>query len=107
MDKVSDLRLKDEDLLCEAEGDTKRKKDAVALGRIKREKEDEIPPERSFHLPSASQRTDNPERFYSEDRNEVQQEEEEWQLPYEWRRILQMVFGSRDLEINLVGCGFI
>ena len=42
-----------------------------------------------------------------EDWNEVQQEEEEWQLPDEWRRILQMVFCCRDIEINPVGCGFI
>ena len=41
VDEVSDLRLEDEDLLREAEGDTKRKKDAVALGQIKRQKEDE------------------------------------------------------------------
>ena len=67
VDEVSDLRLEDEDLLHEAEGDTKRKKDAVALGEIKRQKEDEMGPERSLHLPSSSQRTHNPERFYSED----------------------------------------
>ena len=77
MDEVSNLRLEDEDLLLEAEGYTKGKKDEVALGRIKRQKEDEIRPEKSFHLPSASRRTHNPERFYSEDWNEVQQEEEE------------------------------
>ena len=44
MDEVSNLRLEDEDLLREAEGDTKRKKDAVALGLIKQQKEDEIRP---------------------------------------------------------------
>ena len=42
-----------------------------------------------------------------EDWNEVQQEEEEWQPPDEWQRILQMVFRSGDIEINPVGCGFI
>ena len=67
VDEVSNLRLEDEDLLGEAEGDTKWKKDAVALGWIKRHKEDEIRPERSLHLPSASQRTHNPERFYLEE----------------------------------------
>ena len=35
VDEVSDLRLEDEDFLREAEGYTKQKKDAVALGRIK------------------------------------------------------------------------
>ena len=67
MDEVSDLRLEDEDLLREAEGDTPQK-------------EDEIRPERSLHLPSTSWRAHNPERFYSEDCNKVQQEGEEWQL---------------------------
>ena len=42
-----------------------------------------------------------------EDLNDVQQEEEEWQVPDEWWRILQMVFCSGYLEINPVGCGFI
>ena len=86
------MRLEDEDLLHEAEGDTQRKKDVVALGRIKGQKEDEIQPERSLHLPSASWRAHDPERFYSEDWNEVQQEGEEWQLPDDWGRILKMVF---------------
>ena len=103
MDEVSDLRLEDEDFLLEAEGYTKRKKDEVALGRIKRQKKDEIQPEKSLHLPSASRRTHNPEGFYSEDWNEVQQEEEEWQAPDEWQRSLQMVLRSRDLEFNPVG----
>ena len=48
--------MEDEDFLHEAEGYTKRKKDEVALGRIKRQKEDEIRPEKSLHLPSASRR---------------------------------------------------
>ena len=74
--EVSDLRLEAEEFLQEAEGYTKRKKDEVALGRIKRQKEDEIQPEKSLHLPSASQRTHNPERFYLEDWDEVQQEED-------------------------------
>ena len=94
VDKVSDLRLEDEDLLREAEGDTPQK-------------EDEIRPERSLHLPSTSRRTHNPERFDSEDCSEVQQEGEEWQLPDEWRRILKMVFRSRDIEINPMGGGCI
>ena len=103
MDEVSNLRLEDEDLLLEAEGYTKGKKDEVALGRIKRQKEDEIRPEKSLYLPSSSRRTHNPEGFYSDDWNEVQREEEEWQAPDEWQRILQMVFHSGDLEINPVG----
>ena len=94
VDKVSELRLEDEDFLREAEGDTPQK-------------EDEIRPERSLHLPSTSRRTHNPERFYSEDCNEVQQEGEVWQLADEWRRILEMVLRSRDIEINPMGGGCI
>ena len=107
VDEVSNLRLEDEDLLGEAKRDTKRKKDAVALGQIKRQTEDEIRPERSLHLPSASRRAHGPERFYSEDWNEFQQEGEEWQLADEWQRILEMVFCSRDIEINPMGGGCI
>ena len=105
--EVSKLGLDNEDFLLEAEGYTKWKKDEVALGRIKRQKENEIRPEKSLHLPSASMRTHNPERFYSDDWNEVKQEEEEWQEPDEWQRILQMVFRRGDLEFNPVGCRFI
>ena len=62
--EVSNLRLGDEHFLLEAEGYTKQKREEVALGRIKRQKEDDIGPEKSLHLPSASRRTQNPERFY-------------------------------------------
>ena len=41
-DEVSNMRLEDEDFLLKTEGYTKRKKDEVTLGRIKRQKEDEI-----------------------------------------------------------------
>ena len=88
VDNISDLRLEEEDLLHEAEGDTERKKDTVAMGRIKRQKEDEIQLERSLYLPLASRSAHDPERFYSEDWNKVQQEGKEWQLPGDWRRIL-------------------
>ena len=97
----------DEHFLLEAEGYTKQKREEVALGRIKRQKEDDIGPEKSLHLPSASWRTQNPERFYLEDWNEVQQKEDKWQGPDKWRRILQMVFHSGDQKINPVGCRFI
>ena len=95
--EVSKLRLGDEDFLLEAEGYTKQKREEVALGRIKRQTEDDFQPDKCLHLSSASWRTHNPERFYSEDWNEVQQEEGEWQAPDQWWRIFQMVFCSRDL----------
>ena len=48
-----------------------------------------------------SRRTQNPERFYSEDWNEVQQEEDKWQAPDKGQRILQMVFQNEGLRLIL------
>ena len=105
--EVSNLRMEDDNFLLKAEGHTKQKRDEVALGQRKRQKEDDIRQEKCLHLVAASWRTQNPEGFYSEDWNEVQQEEDEWQAPAKWRRILQIVFRSGNLEINPVGYGFI
>ena len=53
-----------------------------------------------------SQRTRNPAGFYSEDRDELQQEDNEWQGPDKWQRISQMVFHGGCLEIHpeYAGC---
>ena len=77
---------------------TKRKRDVVAQqGRRKWQKEDDICLEKRKHLPLVSWRTGSPAGFYSEDWDALQQEEYEWQIPDNWQRILQMVFGrSRD-----------
>ena len=99
--------MEDEDVLPEAAGSTKRKQDEVAQGRRKRWKEDDIRPEKGGHSPKVSWRIQNPDGFYSEDWNEVQQEEDKWQAPDKWQRLLQMVFRSRGLEINPVGDGAI
>ena len=66
-----------EDVRPAAEGATKRKKDEVARGRRKQRKEDDFRPGKRVHSPSVSRRTPNPERFYFEDWNEVQEEEDE------------------------------
>ena len=105
--EVTDMMMEDENVLPEAEGSTKRKRDEVARGWRKRRKEDDIWPEKCGHLPIMSRRTQNPEGFYSEDWNEFQQEEDEWQAPDKWQRIFQMVFCSGCLEINPVGYGSI
>ena len=90
------------------EGGEKINRRLAAVKSLTRvQQEDEIRPERSLHLPSTSRRTHNPERFYSEDCNEVQQEGKVWQLADAWRRILEMVFRSRDIEINPMGGGCI
>ena len=55
---------------------------------------------------TVSWRTWNPAGFYSEDWDELQQEEDELQTPDKWQRISQMVFCGRCLEIHLdeAGC---
>ena len=73
----------------------------------KRQKEDDIRPEKLAHSPTVSQRTGNSEGFYSEDWNEALKEEDEWQTPDKCQRIAQMVFHGRCLEINPVEYGYI
>ena len=94
--------MKAEGVLSETAGSTKRKRDEVTRGWRKRWKEDDIRPEKCGHSPTVSQRVQNPEGFYSEDWNKGQQEEDKWQGPDKWQRILQMVFRGRGLEINPV-----
>ena len=73
----------------------------------KRREEDDIRPEKRVHSPTVSRRIQNPEGFYSEDWNEVQQEEDKWQRPDKWQGISQMVFCGGCLEINPVEYGSI
>ena len=61
--------------------------------------------EKHEHLATVSQRTQNPEGFYSEDWNEALQEEAEWHMPDKWQRIAQMVFCGGGLEIIPVEYG--
>ena len=95
--EVPDLMMEDKIVLPKAEGSTKRKRDEVAWGRRKWWKEADIQPEKLVNSPTASRRKQNPEGFYSEDWNEVQQ------APDKWQRILQMVFRAGGLDINPVG----
>ena len=93
--------MEEEDVLPEATGSTKLRQEEVSRGRRKRQKEDDIRPEKRGHSPTVSQRTQKPEGFYSEDLNEVQQEEDKLQAPDKWQRISGMVFCGGSLEINL------
>ena len=69
--------MEDEEGMMIMEMDTNRKWDKVAQGRGKRRKEDDIHPEKNEHLPTVSLRTQNPAGFYSEDWDELQEEEDE------------------------------
>ena len=85
--EVPGLMMEDKDVRTATEGAAKQKIYEVARGRRKRRKEDDIRPEKRAHSPKVSQRTQNPEGFYSEDWNEVQQEEDKLQTPDKWQRI--------------------
>ena len=61
---VPDLIIKDEEGMMITETDTKQKRDEVAQGQRKRQKEDDIRPEKCEHSPTVSQRTRNPWQDY-------------------------------------------
>ena len=87
---VPDLIMEDDEDLMITKTDTKQKRDEVAQGRRKRRKEDDI--SKCEDSPTVCRRTRNPAGFYSEDWDELQEEEDEWQMPDKWQRISQMVF---------------
>ena len=84
--EVPDLMMEDENILLEAAGSTKRKRNEVARGRKKWRKEEDIQPEKRGHSPTVSQSLSiqNPDGLSSEDWNEVQREENKWQAPDKW-----------------------
>ena len=90
--EVPDLMMEDEEVQPATEAAVKWKIDEEAQGWRKQKKEDDICPEKHEHSPTVSRRTQNPERFYSEDWNEALQEEDEQKSPDKWQRIAQMVF---------------
>ena len=92
--EVTDLMLEDKNVLPEAAGSTKWKRDEVPRGWKIWPKKDYSWSEICGQLPTVSWRIQNPDGFYSEDWNEVQQEEDKWQAPDKWQRILQMAFCS-------------
>ena len=79
--EVPDLMMEDEDARPVTEAAVKQMINEVAQGQRKWQKEDDIHLEKCAHLPTVSRKTQNPEGFYSEDWNEVKQEEDEWQTP--------------------------
>ena len=96
--EVPDLTMETKDGRMIPETATKRKRDEVPRGQKKQQREDDIRPEKHEHSPTISWRTQNPAGFYSEDWDELQQEDNEWQVPDKWQRISQMVFCGGCLE---------
>ena len=101
--EVLDLMMEEEDVLPKATGSTKRRRNEISRMRRKGWKEDDIRPEKWRHSHTVSRRIQNPEVFYSEDWDEVQQEEDKWQAPDKRQRISQIVFREGVLEIKPVG----
>ena len=77
LNEVPDLMMETEDGRMITEEATKRKRDEVARGWRKGRREDDIRLEKHEHSPTVSRRTQNPAGFYSEDWDELQQEEDE------------------------------
>ena len=61
--KVPNLMMEEEDVLPEATGSTKQRRDEISQGRRKRRKEDDIRLEKQGNVPAVSQKTQNPEGF--------------------------------------------
>ena len=121
---VPDLMLKDKEGLMITETGTKRKRDEVAWGRRKRQKEDHICPEKSEHSPTVSRSTQNPAGFYSEDWDECQQEEDDFRCQLNgrgfhrwcfvvdvWRKILMRpdiyqvsVLNTKEADVAYLQC---
>ena len=100
LNEVPDLIMEAEEGRMVTEAATKRKRDKVACGLRKRLREDNIRREKCEHFPMVSWRTKNPAGFHSEDWDDLQQEEDEWQMPDKWQWIFQMVFHGGCLEIH-------
>ena len=51
-----------------------------------------IRPEKCKHFPTVSRRTHNPTVFYSEEWDQLQQEDNEWQMLDKWQEFLRWCF---------------
>ena len=98
--KVPNLMMETKDCRMIMEAATKRKRDEGACGQRKGRREDDIRREKREHSPMVYWRKGKPAGFYSEDWDELQQEDDEWQVPDKWQRISQMMFHGGCLEIH-------
>ena len=92
--------IEEGDILPEDTRPDKPKRDEISRGRRKQRREDNIGTEKQEHSPRVSRRIQNTEGFYSKDWDEDKQEEDEWQAPEKFQKILQMVFCNGVLEIQ-------
>ena len=90
--EVPDLMMETKDGGMIPEAAAKQKRDELAGGRRKQQREECIRQEKGEHSPMVSWRTRNPVEFYSEDWDELQQQDDKWQVPDKRQRISQMVF---------------
>ena len=97
---VTDLIMEDKEGMMITKTDSKWKRDKVAQGKEETAEERRYPPIETQTFTHGILGTQNPAGFYSEDLDEIQQEEDEWQIPDKWQRFSQMVFCGGGLEIN-------
>ena len=95
--------LEDRDILPENMRPEKRRRDEISRGR--RTWRRQYLGRKREHSPTVSQRTQNPEGFYSKDWDEDKQEEDESHTPDKFQKISQMVFRNGVLESHPVGDG--
>ena len=98
--EVPDPMMETKDGRMIREAATKQKRDEVACGRRKRQREDDNRPEKCEHSLMVSRRTMNSVGLYSEDWDELQEEEDEWQMPDKWLKILHLGFYGGCLKIH-------
>ena len=76
------------------EAAVKQKREEDARGRRNQRREEEIRPEKYEHSPTVSQRSRNRVGFYSEDWDELQEEQDDWQVPHKCRGFHRWCLGA-------------
>ena len=103
---MPDLILDDGDMLPEDLQPEKRRMEEISRGRRKRRHEEDLRGDKQEYSPTESRRVHHPQGFYSEEWNDDQQEEDDYQSPYKFQRISNMVFSTeaqRFLRSNTKG----
>ena len=78
---VPDLMMEAEEGRILPKAAVKRKREVVARGRRKQQRDEEISLEKHEHSPMVSRRTRNSAGFYSEHWDDLQQQDDECQVP--------------------------
>ena len=90
--EVQDLIMDDENSLTVDMRPEKRKREEISRGQRKRIYEEDLRGDKCEHSPTESGRVHPPRGFYSEEWDEELQDEDDYQAPDKFQRILRMVF---------------